>query len=51
MLDKIIAWALHNRLLVLSGAAVLFALGVYTTFLMPVDVFPDLTAPTVTVIT
>ena len=51
MIDGIIQWSLRNRLFVLLGAAILLVLGTYTAVKMPVDVFPDLTAPTVTVIT
>jgi CzcA family heavy metal efflux pump len=51
MLDKIILWSLKNRLLVLIGAAVLLLYGGYVAVRMPVDVFPDLTAPTVTILT
>jgi CzcA family heavy metal efflux pump len=47
----LIQWALHNRPLVLVVAVLLTALGITTALRMPVDVFPDLTAPTVTVIT
>src|SRR6187401_1694449 len=50
MVDGIIRWSLGNRLIVLLGAAVLLAWGSYEALRMPVDVFPDLTAPTVTVI-
>src|ERR687893_737534 len=51
MLDRIIHWSLRNRLLVLVASAVLMLAGSYTAARMPVDVFPDLTAPTVTVLT
>lgn len=51
MLDKIILWSLHNRLLVLVAAVTLLLYGGYVTVRMPVDVFPDLTAPTVTILT
>lgn len=51
MLDGIIRWSLHNRLLVVVAAAMLLVSGLYTAARMPVDVFPDLTAPTVTVLT
>ncbi len=51
MLNKLINWALGHRMLVLIGAALLTAFGIQTATRMPVDVFPDLTAPTVTVIT
>src|SRR5688572_21562948 len=51
MMDSLIRWSLHNRALVLVAAALLLIFGAYTATRMPVDVFPDLTAPTVTVIT
>ena len=51
MLDKIIHFSLHNRLLVLACAVMLVAAGLYTTYNMDVDVFPDLNAPTVVVMT
>ena len=51
MFDRIIRWSLDNRPFVLVGAALLLAWGTIETLRMPVDVFPDLTAPTVTVIT
>jgi len=50
-MDKLIQWALNNRALVLVTALLLTAFGIHTATRMPVDVFPDLTAPTVTVIT
>ncbi|MCW5554433.1 MAG: efflux RND transporter permease subunit [Verrucomicrobiae bacterium] len=51
MINKLIQWSLNNRALVLVAAALLTVFGLYTATRMPVDVFPDLTAPTVTVIT
>lgn len=51
MIDAILRWSLSHRSLVLILAGVLLGWGAYTTSRMPVDVFPDLTAPTVTVIT
>ena len=49
MLNKIIQYSLHNKQFVLLGAALLVIAGIYTTRQMDVDVFPDLTAPTVVV--
>ncbi|MEX0691383.1 MAG: efflux RND transporter permease subunit [Gemmatimonadales bacterium] len=51
MFDRMIAWALRNRVLVLAAAVLLLIGGAWTAVRMPVDVFPDLTAPTVTVLT
>ena len=51
MLNKIIHFSLHNKLLVLLGAALFMLAGIYTARDMDVDVFPDLTAPTVVVMT
>ena len=48
-IDKIIRFALQNRLIVLIGAALLIFGGIFSTQKMDVDVFPDLTAPTVVV--
>ena len=51
MLNGIIRWSLSNRPVVLIGAAVSLIIGIYVALGLPVDVFPDLTAPTVTVLT
>lgn len=51
MLNYLIKNALHNRVVVLSIAVVLMLLGGWVTTQVDVDVFPDLTAPTVTVMT
>lgn len=51
MLNKIIRYSLDNRLLVLFAAVILLVGGSYTSTRMEVDVFPDLTAPSVVVLT
>ncbi len=51
VIDAILRWSLSHRLAVLVIAGGMLVWGAYTTSRMPVDVFPDLTAPTVTVIT
>lgn len=51
MLNKIIHFSLHNRLIVLGAAVLLMIVGTYTATNMEVDVFPDLNAPTVVVMT
>lgn len=51
MLDRIIRFALDNRLAVALTALLVLMAGVYTAKEMDVDVFPDLNAPTVVVMT
>ena len=51
MLNKILSISLQNRLLILLGALAFSVLGIYYARTMNVDVFPDLTAPTVTILT
>jgi CzcA family heavy metal efflux pump len=51
MLNHIIKFALGNRLVVLLASVLLLIGGSYTAVKMEVDVFPDLTAPTVAIIT
>ena len=51
MLNKIIQFSLQNRLLVLVASVLLLIGGTYTAFHTEVDVFPDLNAPTVVVMT
>ena len=49
MLNAIIAFALRNRMLVLTAAIILTAWGMYTALNLPTDVLPDLNRPTVTI--
>ena len=51
MLNKIINYSLHNRLIIIASSVLLLIAGIYTAVKMEVDVFPDLTAPTVVVLT
>ncbi|MEW6072902.1 MAG: efflux RND transporter permease subunit [Planctomycetota bacterium] len=50
MVNLLIRWSLAHRVPLLFLAGLLVVVGVFVTVRMPVDVFPDLTAPTVTVI-
>ena len=50
MIAALIRWSLLNRLFVLVTAGLLLLWGGWQTTRMPVDVFPDLTAPSVTVV-
>jgi len=51
MIAKLIEWSLRHRVFVLFGALLLLVWGTIESTRMPVDVFPDLTAPSVTVVT
>lgn len=51
MLNKIIQYSLHNRMVVMIASIALLLWGSYTAHKMEVDVFPDLNAPTVVVMT
>ncbi len=50
MLDSVILWSLRNRLVVLGVTVAFLGWGVAVSLRMPVDVLPDLTAPTVTIL-
>lgn len=50
MIESFIRWSLGNRLLILAAALVLLLWGGWSARNTPVDVFPDLTAPVVTVV-
>ena len=51
MLNHIIAYCLKNRLLVLAATVVVVLCGGYQAMQLPIDVFPDLNRPTVTIMT
>jgi len=50
-MKKLVQWSIEHHWMVLALSCLLAAAGVWTAREMPVDVFPDLTAPTVTVLT
>lgn len=50
MIDRIIAWSLHHRPFVLGLSLLFLGAGAWVATRMPVDVLPDLTAPTVTIL-
>jgi len=50
-MKRLIAWSIDHRWMVLVCSLLLLAAGWWTARDMPIDVFPDLTAPTVTVLT
>jgi CzcA family heavy metal efflux pump len=51
MLNRIVRFSLQNRVLIIAASVLLILTGAYTASKMEVDVFPDLTAPTVVVLT
>jgi len=51
MFQFLVTTALRNRLMVLAAAVILVLYGLYTMTKLPVDVFPDLNKPTVTIMT
>ncbi|MCC7112398.1 MAG: efflux RND transporter permease subunit, partial [Deltaproteobacteria bacterium] len=50
-MNALIRWSIQHRLIVVALSALLLVVGVEVARQMPVDVFPDLTAPIVTVVT
>ena len=50
MIDGLIRWSLRNRALVIGLSCLLLVGGTYAVTTVPVDVLPDLTAPTVTIL-
>ncbi len=51
LLDRLVRGSLQNRLMVVVAAALTLVGGAWVAITLPIDVFPDLTAPTVTVLT
>ena len=51
LINNIIRFSLKNRLIILLGAALMIGAGIYSSRNMNIDVFPDLTAPMVVVMT
>jgi len=51
MLDRIIKYSLNSRLVIIAIAVLILTAGTIVTMKMEIDVFPDLTAPTVVVMT
>ena len=50
-MKRLIQWSIEHHWMVLVGSLLLLFAGLWTARSMPVDVFPDLTAPTVTILT
>jgi CzcA family heavy metal efflux pump len=50
-MKRLIGWSIDHHWMVMTFSAALLALGMWVARGMPVDVFPDLTAPTVTILT
>src|SRR3954463_16822354 len=50
-MKRLIEWSIDHHWMVLAFSLLLLAGGIWTAFEMPVDVFPDLTAPTLTILT
>lgn len=51
MLDNLTKFCIRNRLIIVAASLALLVAGGYAAMNMKVDVFPDLTAPTVTIMT
>src|SRR5687767_10399863 len=49
-MKKLITWSIDHHWIVIGLAVMLLAAGIWTARGMPIDVFPDLTAPTVTIL-
>ncbi|MGV3484007.1 MAG: efflux RND transporter permease subunit, partial [Planctomycetaceae bacterium] len=51
MLNAVIRFSLHQRLLVIAVSLFLIGYGTWQTIVMPIDVFPDLNRPRVVIMT
>lgn len=51
MLDRITAFALRNRFMILTGTIVIMIVGIFIIRKFDIDIFPELTAPTVVIMT
>ncbi|MCB1210121.1 MAG: efflux RND transporter permease subunit, partial [Verrucomicrobiales bacterium] len=51
MLNRLIHWSLANRAIIIGAALILLVMGVRTAVELPVEVLPDLTKPTVIILT
>ena len=49
-MKRLIQWSIEHHWIVIGLSVLLAAAGIWTARSMPVDVFPDLTAPTVTIL-
>ena len=49
-MKRLIAWSIDHHWIVIVLSAAVLAAGIWTARRMPIDVFPDLTAPTVTIL-
>src|SRR6187455_3813628 len=50
-MKRIVQWSIDHHWIVIGLSVILFVAGAWTARHMPIDVFPDLTAPTVTILT
>ncbi|TDU71066.1 CzcA family heavy metal efflux pump [Prosthecobacter fusiformis] len=51
MLNRLILWSLHHRAIIIGASILLLVMGARTVTQLPVEVLPDLTKPTVTILT
>ena len=51
MLNRLILWSLHHRAIIIGACVLILVMGARTVRELPVEVLPDLTKPTVTILT